>query len=174
MVHTNEMEKAEVAGTGFTDCFKGTNRRRTEIVSVNREGLTDSDSSALSGVSSTGAGMSSEATPPLSFSKRVSARLRHLTSILLSTPCTLWEHSPPGPVSLTLSGPAPILIQLVLYRYGRRTVYIGGQVFMGGILGVIGILGIFKGNTNAAYGIGSLMILLNFGYNISVGPLCKP
>lgn len=32
MVHTNEMEKAEVAGTGFTDCFKGTNRRRTEIV----------------------------------------------------------------------------------------------------------------------------------------------
>jgi SP family general alpha glucoside:H+ symporter-like MFS transporter len=34
MVHTNEMEKAEVAGTGFTDCFKGTNRRRTEIVRV--------------------------------------------------------------------------------------------------------------------------------------------
>jgi SP family general alpha glucoside:H+ symporter-like MFS transporter len=33
MVHTNEMEKAEVAGTGFRDCFKGTNRRRTEIVS---------------------------------------------------------------------------------------------------------------------------------------------
>ncbi len=33
MVHTNEMEKAEVAGTGFSDCFKGTNRRRTEIVS---------------------------------------------------------------------------------------------------------------------------------------------
>ena len=32
MVHTNEMEKAEVAGTGFTDCFRGTNRRRTEIV----------------------------------------------------------------------------------------------------------------------------------------------
>jgi hypothetical protein len=57
-------------------------------------------------------------------------------------------------------GPALMLIQKVLYRYGRRTVYIGGQVFMGGILGVIGI--------------GSLMILLNFGYNISVGPLCKP
>lgn len=36
MVHTNEMEKAEVAGTGFTDCFKGTNRRRTEIVRVTR------------------------------------------------------------------------------------------------------------------------------------------
>ena len=34
MVHTNEMEKAEVAGTGFTDCFRGSNRRRTEIVSL--------------------------------------------------------------------------------------------------------------------------------------------
>lgn len=44
---------------------------------------------------------------------------------------------------------------------------------MAGILGVIGILGIFSGNPNVAYGIGSLMILLNFGYNISVGPLCK-
>jgi len=61
----------------------------------------------------------------------------------------------------------------VLYRFGRRTVYIAGQVFMAGILGVIGILGIFSGNPNVAYGIGSLMILLNFGYNISVGPLCK-
>ena len=34
MLHTNEMEKAEVAGTGFADCFRGTNRRRTEIVSA--------------------------------------------------------------------------------------------------------------------------------------------
>jgi SP family general alpha glucoside:H+ symporter-like MFS transporter len=65
------------------------------------------------------------------------------------------------------------LTVLVLYRFGRRTVYIAGQLFMGGILGVIGILGIFSGNSNAAYGVGSLLILLNFGYNISVGPLCK-
>lgn len=43
---------------------------------------------------------------------------------------------------------------------------------MGGILGVIGILGFFPNNLNAAYAIGSLMIVLNFGYNISVGPLC--
>ena len=34
MVHTNEMEKAEVAGTGFIDCFRGSNKRRTEIVST--------------------------------------------------------------------------------------------------------------------------------------------
>jgi SP family general alpha glucoside:H+ symporter-like MFS transporter len=74
--------------------------------------------------------------------------------------------------TLALSG-IQSLHRAVLYRYGRRTVYIAGQLFMGGILGVIGILGIFSKNPNVAYGIGSLLILLNFGYNISVGPLCK-
>ena len=44
---------------------------------------------------------------------------------------------------------------------------------MAAILGVIGILGFFPNNSGAAYGIGSLLILLNFGYNISVGPLCE-
>jgi hypothetical protein len=62
MVHTNEMEKAEVAGTGFTDCFKGTNRRRTEIVSIWHHGVVssraDAASSALYGLYSTAAEMS--------------------------------------------------------------------------------------------------------------------
>lgn len=43
---------------------------------------------------------------------------------------------------------------------------------MGMLLGIIGILGFFPSNLNAAYGIGVLMILLNFAYNISIGPLC--
>jgi MFS transporter, SP family, general alpha glucoside:H+ symporter len=34
MVHTNEIEKEVEAGTSFLDCFKGTNRRRTEIACV--------------------------------------------------------------------------------------------------------------------------------------------
>jgi hypothetical protein len=32
MKHTDEMEKAERAGAGFGDCFRGANKRRTEIV----------------------------------------------------------------------------------------------------------------------------------------------
>jgi hypothetical protein len=31
MHHTNEIEKAAEIGSNFADCFKGTNRRRTEI-----------------------------------------------------------------------------------------------------------------------------------------------
>lgn len=31
MIHTNELEKAEQEGVSYIECFKGTNRRRTEI-----------------------------------------------------------------------------------------------------------------------------------------------
>jgi SP family general alpha glucoside:H+ symporter-like MFS transporter len=32
MIYTNEMEKQVETGTSYWDCFKGTDRRRTEIV----------------------------------------------------------------------------------------------------------------------------------------------
>lgn len=35
--HTTELEKAEVEGASFFDCFRGTNLRRTEIVSCRTE-----------------------------------------------------------------------------------------------------------------------------------------
>lgn len=31
--HTTELEKAETSGATYLDCFRGTNLRRTEIVS---------------------------------------------------------------------------------------------------------------------------------------------
>jgi SP family general alpha glucoside:H+ symporter-like MFS transporter len=34
MQHTNEMEKASMAGVSFVDCFRGVNRRRTEIAAL--------------------------------------------------------------------------------------------------------------------------------------------
>ena len=34
MEHTIEMERAEVQGSGWRDLFRGTNRRRTEIICV--------------------------------------------------------------------------------------------------------------------------------------------
>lgn len=34
MMHTNELEKAMSEGTHYTDCFKGIDLRRTEIVCV--------------------------------------------------------------------------------------------------------------------------------------------
>lgn len=34
MVHVTRLEQAETAGAGYAECFKGTNLRRTEIVSA--------------------------------------------------------------------------------------------------------------------------------------------
>jgi SP family general alpha glucoside:H+ symporter-like MFS transporter len=31
IVHTTQLERAEVSGASYLECFKGTNRRRTEI-----------------------------------------------------------------------------------------------------------------------------------------------
>lgn len=34
IIHTNEFEKAQSAGTSYLDCFKGVNLRRTEICAI--------------------------------------------------------------------------------------------------------------------------------------------
>jgi hypothetical protein len=44
---------------------------------------------------------------------------------------------------------------------------------MGAILGVIGVLGAIPQSSGTAYGIGSLMVILTFGYNIGIGPTCE-
>lgn len=40
------------------------------------------------------------------------------------------------------------------------------------VLGIVGILGFFPGNTGAVWGLGALLIVLNFIYNITVSPAC--
>lgn len=59
-------------------------------------------------------------------------------------------------------------------RFGRRTVYIAGQLSMASVLGVIGILGCVEQKTEVSLAIGSLMVVLNFLFNITVGPTCEP
>lgn len=58
-------------------------------------------------------------------------------------------------------------------RFGRRTVYIAGQLSMASVLGVIGILGCVEQKTEVSLAIGSLMVVLNFLFNITVGPACR-
>lgn len=60
----------------------------------------------------------------------------------------------------------------MLGKIGRRTIYIAGCAGMAMVLGIVGILGFFPGNTGAVWGLGALLIVLNFIYNITVGPAC--
>lgn len=59
-------------------------------------------------------------------------------------------------------------------RAGRRTIYLTGSVVLGFLLLVIGILGFFVDTkSGAAYGVGALMILIQFSFNVTLGPGCK-
>jgi SP family general alpha glucoside:H+ symporter-like MFS transporter len=59
----------------------------------------------------------------------------------------------------------------VLYKFGRRTIYGLGMLSMCLMLFLIGGLG-FVGNSSSTWAIGSLLIVLNFAYNASLGPVC--
>lgn len=55
-------------------------------------------------------------------------------------------------------------------KMGLRTLYIFGLVFMATCLLIIGVLGFFEDRAGAAWGIGAMMVVLNFAYNVSIGP----
>lgn len=58
-----------------------------------------------------------------------------------------------------------------LTLFGRRTLYMVGMGTMAVVLFLIGGLG-FIGSTSSIYAIGSLLIMLNFIYNSTLGPIC--
>jgi len=56
--------------------------------------------------------------------------------------------------------------------FGRRTLYLWGQIVMLIGLIVIGCLGIPTLNSGTGWGIGALMLILTFTYDFTVGPVC--
>jgi SP family general alpha glucoside:H+ symporter-like MFS transporter len=59
----------------------------------------------------------------------------------------------------------------VLTLFGRRTLYMYGMLIMSLTLFLIGGLG-WVGTTKSIWAIGSLLIVLNFVYNCTLGPIC--
>lgn len=60
---------------------------------------------------------------------------------------------------------------LVITWFGRRTLYISGLVMMDIVLLLIGIMAFFPSN-GTKLASGSLLIVLNFAYNATLGPIC--
>ena len=65
------------------------------------------------------------------------------------------------------------VLTVVFSKVGRRTIYLWGCGGMAFALGIIGILGCFPNNNGAIWALGGLLIVLNFIYNITVGPICE-
>ncbi|WVW85182.1 hypothetical protein I302_107220 [Kwoniella bestiolae CBS 10118] len=144
MQHTNELEKADVAGATFADCFKKSNLRRTEIVSC-VWGI-----QYFCGQPMINYTTSFLANAGLSETNSFNINLVVTTMFIIGTVCS-W---------------------IFLGKVSRRHIYIAGCGGMAIALGVIGILGFFPNNHGAIWGLGVLLIILNFVYNITVGPTC--
>jgi len=58
-------------------------------------------------------------------------------------------------------------------KFGRRSLYLWGQIIMGFILVIVGCLGLATPtHVNAQWGIGAMILIYTFTYNITVGPIC--
>ena len=144
MVHTNELELRIDAGTHYRDCFRGTDLRRTEIVCCVWM------IQVFCGVWLGGAGTY--------FFERAGFAPDRAFSLNLGLPAI-------GFVGTVLSW-------FLMRHVGRRTLYLWGLAVQLAVLITIGCLGIPDDRSGLTWGIGCLMYVFVFTFDITVGPVC--
>ncbi|KIY00561.1 uncharacterized protein Z520_03224 [Fonsecaea multimorphosa CBS 102226] len=145
MQHTNEVEKyLNGGGVSYLDCFKGTDLRRTEICCMVW------CTQALCGSSMTG------------FAAYFYEQAGFDTADSFNLAVGMYG----GAIC------AGILAWVGMRKIGRRTLYLGGLVGSLIILIVTGIVGTFKETDSTSWALGSLIIVLTFVYDFTVGPVC--
>jgi SP family general alpha glucoside:H+ symporter-like MFS transporter len=142
MVHTTEMERQTTAGARYIDCFRGVDRRRTEI-SMMAFGM-----QITSGQGLVGQGVQFLQTAGISTDLAYSLNIIMNAMFVIGTMCS-W---------------------VLLSVAGRRTLYSGGMFCMAATLVIIGGLSFNRDNPKTM-AIGSLLIFLNFLYNSTLGPI---
>ena len=147
IVHTNNLEQELSTGTSYWDCFKGTERRRTEIACVCFAGQ------VLAG---------------LNFAYNSTYFFQQVG---LNT--TKTYNLNVGGTAMALFG--TIISWFCIMPYvGRRTIYIWGMSTMALILYVIGFLNIDTGNQSVATAQAVLTLIWTFVFQLSVGQLVSP
>ncbi|OCT51065.1 Alpha-glucosides permease MPH2 [Cladophialophora carrionii] len=145
MQHTNEVEKyLNGGGVSYFDCFKGTDLRRTEICCMVW------CTQALCGSTMTG----------------YAAYFYEQAGFNTADSFNLAIGMYGGAIC------AGILAWFGMRHIGRRTLYIAGLVLSLIILVVTGIVGTFKQSDGVSWALGSLIIVLTFVYDFTVGPVC--
>ena len=145
MKATNELEIAMSSGTQYWDCFRGTDLRRTEIASV-----------AWLAQAFCGAAL-------IGFAVQVYQRAGLSDDDAFSLN-----------IGQSAMGAVGTILSWFLMQYaGRRTIYLWGLGVQCLILVIIGGLG-FAGENNlgAKWGVGSLLMVFTFVYDLTVGPVC--
>jgi MFS transporter, SP family, general alpha glucoside:H+ symporter len=145
MTHTNEVEKnLGVGGMSYFDCFRRTDLRRTEICCVVWV------AQQLSG--------SSLSTYAAYFYEQDGFAVDNAFDFSI------------GMYALAIIG--GIIAWFLMPHIGRRTLYFWGLFASLVILIVGGVLGVFPTLKNQPWALGSLIIVLTFVYDMTIGPVC--
>ncbi|KIY70586.1 trehalose transport-related protein [Cylindrobasidium torrendii FP15055 ss-10] len=143
MVHTNELERQIEEGTTYLECFKGIDRRRTEIVMMTFA------MQLLSGQNLAGQGVQFLQNAGIDTNTSFSLNMVLNAMFIIGT----------------------MISWVLMTFFGRRTLYTAGLSIMSTMLFIIGGLG-FVGTTTSTRVVGGLLIALNCIYNSTLGPTC--
>ncbi|KAK4507777.1 hypothetical protein PRZ48_001512 [Zasmidium cellare] len=147
MVHTTALEKKITKGASYLDCFKGTDRRRTEIICMAwaMQNLAGNSFSNYSTYFLTGAGVSEEN----SYNFAMGQYAINMVGVFGA-----WG--------------------LMTLGVGRRTLYFYGLCGLSIMLAIMGFLGLVPDSHRVESGLatGSLMIVWALVYQLTVGTVC--
>lgn len=146
MVHTNELEIQAAAGTSYWQCFKGTDLRRTEIVS-------------LVWVIQTFCG---------------SGLMGYSIYFFRSAGLTAQGAFDMGMGQYALGAVGTMASWWLMNLVGRRTLYCWGLAILTIILVIVGGLGVPKlvENGPLGWGVGACILIYTFVYDLTIGPVC--
>ena len=146
MIHTNELEIQQSAGTSYWDCFKGVDRRRTEITCLTWL-IQQTCGSPMMGWGTY-------------FLEQAGLSASNATSV--------------GVGNSAMGFCGTVGSWFLMPHFGRRTLYLWGQYVMFCLLIIIGGLGV-KGTppgSSTGWGVGALILVFTFVYDFTVGPVC--
>ncbi|KAG7528581.1 hypothetical protein FFLO_06067 [Filobasidium floriforme] len=145
MDHTNQLEMASTSGVQFTDCFKGTNLRRTEIACI-----------VWLVQQLCGSPLMGNATY---FLKQ--AGLSESTASTLNL------------IMFAIGAIGTVSSWWLMQFAGRRTIYLWGSATLNVLMLVTGVLGTIKSKGDGKnYATGAILILFTGLYDLTVGPVC--
>ncbi|GAA6008278.1 hypothetical protein JCM10207_000064 [Rhodosporidiobolus poonsookiae] len=144
IMHTNALEKTVAAGTSYWDCFKGIDRRRTEIA-AGVWMIQNLCGSAFMGYSTYFLEQAGLAT-----SNAFNMSIAQYALGMVGTICS-W---------------------LLMSRFGRRPLYFYGLVILALMLMIIGGLGCTPEDSSASWGVGAMLLVYTAVYDATIGPVC--
>jgi SP family general alpha glucoside:H+ symporter-like MFS transporter len=165
--HTTELEKAETENASFLECFRGTNLRRTEIVSVFLRAVFIPRIADIS---------MPTAQNCVVWAAQILCGNAILGYSVVFLQAAGFTELQAFEINISLSACyiiGGIICWFLFPHLGRATIYMSGMTFMFCCLVVIGGLG-WTHSTEAQLAVGVLLVVSTLCNMITIGPVCYP